>query len=122
MSSQESHLKASSRSVLHYSVFMSSVVSCPIIIIIITYVIPLGKFSFQLYSADPVLPTRSTREGELNTFLTWLGIVPGTTRGSGSPGGLPNPSSMAQLMSRCCAGHVCTVTFTSVDSVDVTDG
>ena len=94
MSSQESHLKASSRSVLHYSVFMSSVVSCPIIIIIIiiTYVIPLGKFSFQLYPADPVLPTRSTREGELNTFLTWLGIVPETTRGSGSPGGLPNHS------------------------------
>ena len=60
----------------------------------VTYFLPQGTFSFQLNPADPVLPTeeREGREGELNTFLTWLGIVPETTRGSGSPGGLPNHS------------------------------
>ena len=31
---------------------------------------------------------RCAREGEFNTLLTWLGIVPATPRGSGSPGAL----------------------------------
>ena len=57
---------------------------------------------FSLTQLTQCCPQRSVREGELNTCLTWLGIVPATTRGSGSPGGLTNHSAMAQLSS---VGH-----------------
>ena len=54
-----------------------------LIIIIITYFLPRGKFSFQLKPTDSVLPTK---EYEGRGVEDIAGIVPATTRASGSLG------------------------------------
>ena len=63
-----------------------------------------GNSVYSLTQLNQCCPQRSAGEGEFNTLLTCLGIVPATTRGSGSPGGLTNHSAMAHefLMNVLC--------------------